>query len=207
MRARLRIASMWLALACTLSACSLNTPAPARSTFLPRAEFTQARAPAAPLPGLLLVNVFSVAEAFAGKSMVYRFDAHRYETDFYNQFLVAPRDFVSQSVLEWMQRAHVFESVAAAAGNRAPRALLLNGSVTELYADVRDAQRPAAVVAIQFYLVDETQAARPLRLAEELRHSVPIADASAAAYADGVSRAMQAIFAELENRLRAAAPR
>ena len=193
-------------LACCLAGCSLTPPAPARNTFLPRAEPAQAVLAVAPLPGLLLVNVFSVAEAFAGKPMVYRFEEHRYETDFYNEFLVSPRDFVSQGALEWMQRAQVFESVAPAAGARAPSALLLQGSVNELYADLRDAQRPAAVLAIQFYLVDETQSARPMRLAEELRQVVPMTDASAGAYAHAVSRAMTAIFAELEQRLRAVAP-
>lgn len=194
-----------VALLCSTAACGLTAPAPARNTWLPRADVPQMAHQTGPVPGLLLVNVFSVAEAFAGKPMVYRFDEHRYETDFYNEFLVAPRDFVSQSALEWMQRADVFESVAPAAGARAPRAMLLQGSVNELYADVREARRPMAVVAIQFYLVDETQPSRPLRLAEELRRSVPIPDASAAAYAQGVSRALTEIFGELEQRLRSMA--
>jgi cholesterol transport system auxiliary component len=201
----LRSALACVTLACCLAGCSITTPAPARNTFLPRAEPSLAVQATAPLPGLLLVNVFAVAEAFAGKPMVYRFEEHRYETDFYNEFLVSPRDFISQGALEWMQRAHVFESVAPAAGARAPRALLLQGSVNELYADLRDAQRPAAVLSIQFYLVDETQPARPLRTAGELRRAIPIADASAAAFAAGVSRAMTEIFGELEERLRTAA--
>lgn len=192
-----------MVLICT--ACSFNTPAPARNTFLPRPDLGRAGVPGESLPGLLLVNVFSVAEAFAGKPMVYRFDEHRYETDFYNEFLVAPRDLVTQGVLEWLQRAQLYETVAPAAGARAPRALLLQGTVNELYADLRDPQRPAAVLSIRFHVVDETQPARPLRTAGELRRSIPIADASAAAFAEGVSRAMTEILAELEQRLRAAA--
>jgi len=190
-------------LACT--ACSLNTPAPARNTFLPRPDLSRATVQGESLPGLLLVNVFAVAEAFAGKPMVYRFDENRYETDFYNEFLVAPRDLVTQGALEWLQRAQPYETVAPAAGARAPRALLLQGTVNELYADVRDPQRPAAVLSVRFYLVDETQPARPLRSSGELRRAIPIADASAAAFAEGVSRAMTEIFGELEQRLRAAA--
>lgn len=194
-----------LGLALGVSGCSLNTPTPPRSTFLPRPALERASAQAVPLPGLLLVNVFSVAEAFAGKPMVYRFDEHRYETDFYNQFLVAPRDLVTQGALEWLQRASLFESVAPAAGARAPHALLLQGTVNELYADVRDPHRPAAVLAIRFHVVDEIQPVRPLRMTAEVRRSVPMADASAGAFADGVSRAMTEVFEELEQRLRDAA--
>lgn len=193
--------SLWLGVVST--GCTLTAPTPARSAFLPQLDVARVASSEAPLPGLLLVGTFSVAEAFAGKSMVYRFAEHRYEADFYNEFFVSPRDFVSQSALEWLQRAHLFESVVPAAGTRARHALLLQGSVNEMYADLRDAQQPAAVLSIQFYLVDDSLAGRPVRLAQQLRQVMPMADASAAAYADALSRAMTSIFTELARQVRA----
>lgn len=193
--------SLWLGAIST--GCTLTASTPARTAFLPQVDAARAATSEAPLPGLLLVDRFSVAEAFAGKSMVYRFAEHRYESDFYNEFFVAPRDFVSQGVLEWLQRAHLFESVVPAAGTRARRALMLQGSVNEMYADVRDAQQPAAVLSIQFYLVDENLPGRPVRLSQQLQQVMPMADASAGAYADALSRAMTSIFTELERQVRA----
>ena len=188
-----------------LAGCASNKPAAVRQTFL-LDVVAPAPGTAAPLPGILLVSSFDVATAFAGKQMVYRFDEHRYQSDFYNEFLVAPRELVGQRALEWLQGARLYETVAPLAGSRAPEALVLRGLVNEMYADVRDPARPAAVLSIQFYISSEQADGRPVRFAQQLRTVAPMADASAAAYAGSLSHALAAILAELEQRLRATPP-
>lgn len=187
------------------AACSLTKPAPVKNTWLIDAP-RPANAPRqAPLPGILLVDTASVAEAFAGKPMVYRFEAHRYESDYYNEFFVAPRDIIGQRVLEWLQAAQLFETVAPLSGSRARHARRLQVFVNELYADVRERAHPAAVLSIQFYLIAEDDGGRPLRYGAQLRNVAAMRDDSAQAYAEALSRALAAVLTELEQQLRGAA--
>ena len=158
---RLLIQLACLALLC-LSACAGNgKPAATRQTFL--LDASGPAQPGAPLPGTLLVGGFDVSEAFAGKQMVYRFEEHRYQSDYYNEFLVAPRDMIGQRVLEWLQRDRLFETVAPLAGSRLPDAVLLRGLVNEMYADLREPAQPSAVLSIQFYITTEQAGDRPAR--------------------------------------------
>lgn len=191
-----------LALIALCAACSFTKPAPLKNTWLidaPRPA-TAARQP--PLPGVLLVDTTSVAEAFAGKPMVYRFETHRYESDYYNEFFVAPRDMVGQRVLEWLQAAHLFETVAPLPGSRVRHARRLQVFVNEMYADVRERARPTAVLSIQFYLMAEDDSGRPLRYGAQLRNVAAMRDDSAQAYAQALSRALTAVLEELEQQLR-----
>lgn len=193
-----------LALLLALGACAVAPPSPVKHTYLLEA----ARAPSldAPAhPGTLFVAAFRVAEPFAGKGMVYRFDEYRYESDFYNEFFVAPRDIVTQRVLQWLQNARLFDSVRPAASGGGRGAVELDGLVTEMYGDLRDPQQARAVLAIQFYVTRDTTAAPDeVLFARGLSQSVPIADASAGSLAAGLSQALQAILVELEKQLRAA---
>jgi hypothetical protein len=194
-----------LAAAVVTAGCSLTRPAPVKQTYLleaPRALETAAVA----LDGTLRVGVFGVAPAFAGKPMVYRFDEHRYEADYYNEWFVVPRDLISQRVFEWMQDARVFSTTLPASGDGPRPGLLLSGLVTEMYGDLRAPSAPAAVLSIQFYVTQQRREGNSVVLAQQLRQVVPMADASPGALATGLSTALRNILAEFERQVRAAAP-
>jgi cholesterol transport system auxiliary component len=192
---------MLLALAALLCGCSLSRPPLVKQTYLLEA----ARAPETTAPGVdatLRVGMFAVAPPFAGKQMVYRSGTHRYETDFYNEYFVAPRDMVTQRVFEWMQTARVFRTTLLATAEGPRNALTLSGLVTEMYGDLRDPQRPAAVLAIQFYVTRPARDDDSVLFAQQLRQAVPLEDASAAALARGLSTALSNLLAEYETQLR-----
>jgi len=181
-----------------IAACAATQPAAPRSTYLLEAVRT-----AEPLsvahPGSLSVALFRVAEPFAGKGMVYRFDEYRYEADFYHQYFVAPRDMITQRVFEWLQSAGVFQSVRLATGVRRHGGLSLEGLVTEMYCDLRKAQRPAAVITIQFYVVSDRG---QVLFATQLRSVKAMADSSAESASRSLSEALVAVLSELETQLR-----
>jgi cholesterol transport system auxiliary component len=174
-----------------------------RQTYLLEVDRTQAST-ATPLPGALLVGVFDVAEPYASRGMVYRFGDYRYESDFYNEFFVPPSDMISQRVLEWLQSARLYDTVVPLAGNRIPGGNVLQGLVNEMYADLRDATRPTALLTIQFYVTREQRRRGDVLFAEQLSQRRPMRDASAPAYAAALSEALAAILAELEQRMHAA---
>lgn len=192
--------------AAVLDACSLTKRTPAKRTWLVEAQRPAQAQSAPPLPGVLLVDTVVVAEAFADKPMVYRFDDYRYESDYYNEFFVAPRDMIGQRVLEWLQAARVFETIAPLTASRARHTRRLLVFVNEMYADVRDRSRPAAVLSIQFYVREEDESGKPVRFGQELRNVAAMRDDSAAAYVEALSRALSAVLGELEQQLRAASP-
>ena len=127
-----------------LASCTLTRPAPVKQTFLLDVD-GQVETKGTPLPGELLVGEINVAEAYSSKAMVYRFAEHRYESDFYNEFLVSPRDMLTQCVLEWLQKARLYQTVAPLAGSGGVEADVLRGFVNDMYADGRDPARPRAV--------------------------------------------------------------
>jgi uncharacterized lipoprotein YmbA len=175
---------------------------PPRQTFL--VDLPAPQASAQPLPGTLLIEGVDVAEAFAGKQMVYRFADNRYQSDYYNEFLVAPREMLGQRLLEWLQGVRVYETVAPLAGSSTADALLLRVLVNEMYADLTDASHPAAVLSLQLYLTSEPAGEQPVRFAQQLRKVQPMRDASAQAYADALSRALDAVLREAAEQIRAA---
>ncbi len=185
-----------------LTACSFSRPQPVRQTFLAHPVRPASAPTQAPLPGALLVGTFGVNEAYAGKPMVYRFSDQQFQSDFYNEFFVAPRDMVGQAVLDWLQAGHLYQTVAPLAGTRVTGARLLTGFVDEMYADVRDANQPRAVVAIQFYVTADAEPGRPALFAQQLRDTAPMRDSSAAAYAEALAQALGAVLAELEKQVR-----
>ena len=199
------LAAALLATAALAASCSLTRPAPVKHTYL--LEAPRALEMAAPsIEGTLRVDVFGTAPAFAGKPMVYRFDEHRYDADFYNEWFVVPRDLVSQRVFEWMQNARVYSTTLPVNGEGPRSALVLSGLVTEMYGDLRAPSQPVAVLAIQFYITQQGREANNVLLAQQLRQVVPVPDASAGALADGLSTALLNILTEFERQVRAAAP-
>lgn len=189
-----------IALLCLGGCARGGKPEAPRQTFL--LDLPAPQPGGSPLPGVLLVDALDVVEAFGGRQMVYRFGEHRYQSDFYNEFLVAPRDLVGQRMLEWLQGARLFETVAPLAGSRIPDALVLRGVVNEMYADLREPSRPAAVMSVQLYVTAEPANGNPVRFAQQLRQSAPMTDASAQAYADALSRALAQILVEAERQIR-----
>jgi cholesterol transport system auxiliary component len=187
-----------------LGACTLTREAPIKQTFL-----LDTRRPAgvssAPLPGALMVAPVRVAEAYAGKPMVFRTEEYRYESDFYNEYFIAPRDIVTQRLIEWLQAARLYEAVLPAVGPGPRAGLILDAIVTEMHGDLRDPAQPKAVLAMQCYLTHPTE--QPLRVlfSQEVRHASPMADSSATSLAAGLSSALAAVLTQLEQKLRAAA--
>jgi cholesterol transport system auxiliary component len=196
----MQMALRWLlpVLLVALAACSFTQPAPVKETFLLRAGDV----PVAPKshPGALKVVDFRVAPPFQNRGLVYRVDDLRYESDFYNQFFIFPDAMITNIVAERLGQAKPFE-VILPPSSRLDAPYRLHGLVTELYGDVRDKSRPAAVLAIQFYL--SRSGTDQVIYDQTLKQRVSLADASPESLVRGLSTALQQILAELGRQLQA----
>jgi uncharacterized lipoprotein YmbA len=141
-----------------------------------------------------------VAAAYASNALVYRVDDVQYMTDPYHAFIAEPGAMLGNRMAEWLDRTGPFKSVAQP-GSARPAVYVLDATVMELYGDFRNAHRPAAVLSVQFALIDQT-GARPKVVHERtIASRVELPQASPNALVLGYGRALAEILTQLASDL------
>ena len=154
------------------------------------------------LPGTLLDIRRFRATPPLGRELVYRESDARYESDFYNQWFVAPDVMLSHQTASWLAAAGLFQLVLDSSGSLPPTHTL-EGTVTALYGDYR-ATPPKAVLGLGFMLVNETAAAMDVMWLNQYRREVEVKEQSPEALVSGWNEALRSILAALEADLRQA---
>lgn len=190
MRRRVMLALFGTAL---LAGCGLTRPSVDVHTYLivpgaPKADDSSGSL-------RLLVAPFDIAPPYDGKPMVYRFSDARFQADFYNEYLVAPRMMLMEQTTAWLRRA----GYDATTSSRRD-AYSLRAKVVHLYGDFRDAHSARAVLDIVFVL-GAPNGGQTL-LERHYAAAVPIADRSADSMAQGLGKALAQILAQLHADLR-----
>ncbi|HEX6138303.1 MAG TPA: ABC-type transport auxiliary lipoprotein family protein [Casimicrobiaceae bacterium] len=190
------VVCMFLALA---AGCGALTREPlVRQTFLlePPAPPPLARAQ----PGALRVGTINVAAPYRGKTFVYRMSDLQFETDFYVEFLVPPAAMLTEQTARALDRAKAFARVAGP-GASVDAQWVLDGFASSLYADLREAGKPAAELAITYYLTPAGGSEQTPVWSHEYRQRAPMRDSSPAAYAQALNQAFGEIVAALARDL------
>jgi len=196
---RSSLASRLVVLAALLAGCTaLTRESPVRQTFLlePPAPPVVAHAQ----PATLRVGRINVAAPFRGKTFVHRVSDLRFESDFYVEFLVTPSVMLAEQTARGLEHARPFTRVIGP-GTTGDAAWVLDGFASAIYADMRDAGKPAAELDITYYLTPAAEAEQTPVWTREYRRHVPMRDAGAAAYAEALNKAFADIVAELARDL------
>ena len=180
-----------------LSGCGLSQSNPDQSAWLVVPERTAAPR-ATPVNLQLKMGTFSANTPFDGKSLVYRLSDNRYEKDFYNVYLVYPRDMVANATRQWLVKSNAFNQIVEQSTTFFPM-YQLQGVIDEFYGDYRGT--PEAVVTIQFYASASFTSQRSVFSAPRISKRVALKDKSPQALIDGQQQALAEVLAELENRL------
>ena len=152
--------------------------------------------------GAIRVTGIEVSAPFSERTLVYRLDKERYESDFYDEFFVAPRAMVTSELVEWLRVRRVFAATLPPSSTLdAPYAL--EGQVTAMYGDLRDKDKTEAVFSIQVFVTHMGNPDRAIVLQRTYDQRVRVADRSADAITKGLSEALQQSLAQLEADLRA----
>ncbi len=153
---------------------------------------------------VLKVRRLSVSDLYNTRELVYREPGGRVESDYYNMFFVTPGDMLTQELRTWLRETGLFSHIIEP-GSMVVSGLTLEGVVNALYGDYTT-DAPAAVVEMQFFVVDESTAANDIVFSADYRRRVPIAEPDPAALVQAMTTGVEAIFADLETDLAKAMP-
>lgn len=194
-------------LCCTLlmvMALGCARSAPSRVSYLLAAS---RQGPPAPTvgQGILEVRRFSIDAEFAGRGLVYRTDEYTFERDAYREFLVSPAQMITGRVSAWLSLSGLFEQVLVP-GSRVLPTHTLEGNILALYADLRDADAPTAVLELRCFLIAGNDGPEKVLFARNYRSVKPLERNTAEALVAAFDACLIEILTNLERGLAEAVP-
>ena len=141
-----------------------------------------------------------VAAPYAGHALVYRLDEVRYVSDPYHAFVTDPGDMLGSRIAEWLDHVGPFRTVAQPDSTR-PVRYVLEAMVAELYGDFREKTVPAAVLSMQFALIDQASARPKVTYERTIARRVDLPSASPDALARGYGTALAGILSDVAHDL------
>jgi uncharacterized lipoprotein YmbA len=188
---------VWAACASlTLAACAIGKPMPKTTTYVVDPPMAAAGSPSARRPETLRMGIVRVAAAYAGNALVYRLDDVQYTSDPYHAFIAEPGAMLANQMAAWLERSGPFETVALPGSTR-PTRYVLEATVAELYGDFREGKPPAAVLAMQFALIDQAGARPQVVYESTIARRVDLPRASPDALVRGYGKALEEILSQL----------
>jgi cholesterol transport system auxiliary component len=151
--------------------------------------------------GTLQIASARVSPRYADKNFVYRRSDTRFESDFYNEFLISPGVLVAEELRQGLSQSGLFKFVVGSVDALAPTHTL-ETVVNSLYGDFRDVGAPQAVMEVEFFL---SQEGSPSGIVFHKRYhsAIPLEGRNPEALVQGWNRALEAISGSLVSDLKA----
>lgn len=158
-----------------------------------------------PIPGILQVRRLQISSPYSEPELIYRVGKREVQTDFYNVFIAPPDELIQVETRRYLQAVRLFEEVVSRDSLLQPTHYL-EGVVSTIHGDFRDASRPRAVIEVQFMIsrdrAGEVQAAGHWRLREEIE----IADTRPESVIEGLNEGLYSILTRLAQTIRSLSP-
>jgi cholesterol transport system auxiliary component len=196
----------WRQMACaggiavTLAACSIGRPMLQATTYLVDPSI-EAKSPSVPRrPETLRVGSVRVAATYAGSALVYRLDDVRYVADPYHAFVTDSGAMLGGRMADWLGRTGPFSNVVPP-GSTQSAPYVLEVTVEDLYGDFREGSAAAAVVSMQFILIDQASPRQKVAYERTIVSRVKLPKASPDALVRGYGTAIAEILSQVATDL------
>ena len=151
--------------------------------------------------GTLQIASARVSPRYADKNFVYRRSDTRFESDFYNEFLISPGVLVAEELRQGLSQSGLFKFVVGSVNALAPTHTL-ETVVNTLYGDFRDLRAPQAVMEIEFFLSQE-ESPSGIVFHKRYHRTIPLKGRNPEALVQGWNQALDAISRSLVTDLKA----
>lgn len=158
---------------------------------------------AAPRQGVLQITSVRISPRYQSKNFTYRLSDTSYESDFYNEFLIAPTTLIAEELAKGLTGADLFQYVIDSSSQLSPTHTL-EAAVNALYGDFRNGSAPKAVLEMEFFVSKETAGKSEILMQKRYSKAVALQGRSADALVKGWDQGLQAILADLIADLKAA---
>jgi cholesterol transport system auxiliary component len=201
---------LWLKLCCTsllagalsFGCVSLDRSYPEKHSFVLEIS-RDGQSLQDPASGIVEVADMRISPRYEGQSFIYRVSEGGYESDFYNQFLIAPAVLVTEEVRRGLAQSGISQYVINSSSQIQPT-YRLDGTVNAIYGDFRNASTTKAVLDMEFFLIKPGQGATQVLIAKRYSKSVPLTDRTPEALVKGWNEALEEILRSLVADLKAA---
>ncbi|MGH7230186.1 MAG: ABC-type transport auxiliary lipoprotein family protein [Nitrospiraceae bacterium] len=160
-----------------------------------------AESPAPSAGAILKIRKLRISPRFEGAEIVYRTSEARYQSDFYNEWFIAPSAMVTQQLQNWLTNARLFQHVVDTSSSL-EAGYLLEGVVNALYGDLRLNGSPKAILAMQIVVIRDRPAREEIVFRREYQEVADVADPSPDALVRGWNQGLRHSLMALEEDLR-----
>lgn len=145
---------------------------------------------------VLKVRRMTISDLYSTRELVYQMGGGRIESDFYNMYFVVPNNMLTTELRQWLAASGRFEHIVEP-GSMVVPTLTLEGVINELYGDYT-ADQPAAVVSMQFFLVDESTAENVIVFSRDYTQRITLQQPDPERLVRAMTEGVQAIYTQLE---------
>jgi cholesterol transport system auxiliary component len=154
----------------------------------------------APQDGTVLnIRRLAVSDLYNTREIIYQLADGRMESDFYNLYFITPGSMLTSELRDWLAASGQFPHIVTPGSMVVPD-LTLEGVVNTLYGDFSSTP-PAAVMSMQFFLVDESTPDNTILFSKNYTQRIPLSQPTAQELVQALTEGARTIFTQLENDL------
>lgn len=150
---------------------------------------------------IIEVRRFTIDPAYNTNQLIYRVGQFKYESDFYNEFLVSPAVMITEKVRNWLSASGLSRMILEP-GSYVEPTHIIEGNIVALYGDFRDMSSPEAVMEIRIFLLETRAGMEPnILFGNTYKSSVKLESKGPQGLVAGFDKCLENILTNLETDL------
>ncbi len=146
---------------------------------------------------VLKIRRVNIAPTYESRELTYRTGENKYMTDYYNVFIVPPRDMLTEAVTEWFSGSGLFSHVVPNSSALKPD-YVLECTTTRLYGDFSTPGQPKAILEMQFFVLQDKLAQYKVVFVKEYDQEITLEQKTPESLVAGLEQGLQKILTQLE---------